>query len=150
MVTLCHGRRVPSLIHAELMADHTVVLTVTGVVAYQSPDQMTGAVRAAIVRWAPRAILLDLADVSVLDAAGVTALLESHRMAAWAGIPVTLINVGTFLMGQLRETGLSAFIRTHRPVETAEQAVDHLDVGVLPPPTAQTPSRDSWVSHTRF
>jgi anti-anti-sigma regulatory factor len=118
MVTLCHGRRVPSLIHAELMPDHTVIITVAGVAAYQSPDQMTGAVRAAIVRWAPESILLDMADVSVIDTAGVGALLDSHRTAGWAGIPITLINVGTFLFGQLRETGITALMEA-LPVEPA-------------------------------
>ncbi|MCA2212125.1 DMT family transporter [Jidongwangia harbinensis] len=123
-VILCHHQRVSSLIHAELLADHTVVLTVAGTVAYQSPDQISGAVRAAIVRWAPEAILIDLADVSVLDAAGVTALLESHRTGAWAGVSVVVINVGAFLMGQLRETGLTTLVRAQPPVEAEEVDAD--------------------------
>ena len=119
MVTLCQGRRVPSLIHAEFMADHTVVLSLSGVAAYQSPDQVTGAVQAAIVRWAPQAILLDLADVSVLDNAGVAALLGSQRMASWADISFALINVSTFVQGQLRETGLIPHIEP--PPDVAPQ-----------------------------
>jgi anti-anti-sigma factor len=127
-VILCHHQRVSSLIHAELLADHTVVLTVAGTVAYQSPDQIAGAVRAAIVRWAPEAILIDLGDVSVLDAAGVSALLESHRTGAWAGVSVVVINVGAFLMGQLRETGLTDLVQAPPPAETtAAEADDRLE-----------------------
>ena len=106
------------------MPDHTVVLTVAGSVAYQSPDQIAGAVRAAIVRWAPEAILIDLADVSVLDAAGMAAVLDSHRTAAWAGISVVLINVGTFLLSQLRETGVTTVVQAQPLMETAEQMTD--------------------------
>jgi len=106
------------------MPDHTVIITVAGVVAYQSPDQMTGAVRAAIVRWAPEAVLLDMADVSVIDTAGVGALLDSHRTAGWAGIPITLINVGTFLLGQLRETGITALMAVLPDELAAPDVVD--------------------------
>jgi anti-anti-sigma regulatory factor len=88
-----------------------VIITVSGVVAYQSPDQIPGAVRAAIVRWAPQAVLLDIADVSALDAASITALLASHQTGERAGIPVSLINVGPFLLGQLREIGLASLLR---------------------------------------
>jgi anti-anti-sigma regulatory factor len=123
MVTLCDRRWVASLIRAEPLADHTVVLALTGAVVYQSPEQITGAVRAAIVRWAPEAILLDFADVSVLDSAGIAALLDSHRTAMWADISFALINVGSFVMGQLREMGISTFIRAQQPAG-AEQAAD--------------------------
>ena len=107
------------------MPDHTVIITVSGVVAYQSPDQLTGAVRAAIVRWAPEALLLDMADVSVLDSAGVAALMDSQRTATWAGISVTLINVGTFLLGQLRETGLTALLEPESE-ETTQRLAEPL------------------------
>src|SRR5689334_4036483 len=102
------------------MPDHTVVLSVTGEVAYQSPGQIPGAVRAAIVRWAPVEILIDLGDVSVLDRPGIVALLESLRTAGWAGIPIVLINVGAYLMGQFRESGLADLVRAQAPVEPAD------------------------------
>ncbi|WP_212987548.1 STAS domain-containing protein [Actinoplanes auranticolor] len=100
-----------------------MVLALSGAVVYQSPEQIPGAVRAAIVRWAPEAILLDLADVTVLDAAGIAALLDSHRTAGWGGISFALINVGSFVMAQLREVGVASFIRAQPPAG-AHQAVD--------------------------
>ncbi|MEV6596705.1 STAS domain-containing protein [Actinoplanes sp. NPDC051346] len=84
-----------------------MVVTVAGVVAYQSPDQIPGAVRAAVARWAPRQVLLDVGDVSVLDGAGISALLASYQEGTEAGISVELINAGAFLSMQLREAGLA-------------------------------------------
>jgi hypothetical protein len=92
-----------------------VIIRVSGVVVYQSPDQISGAVRAAIVRWAPRLVLLDLADVSLLDAGAITALLASHQTGAWAGIPVQVINIGAFPLSQLRESGLVGLFCPHLP-----------------------------------
>jgi hypothetical protein len=97
-------------LHAELHPDHTVIITVSGVAVYQSPDQIPGAVRAAIVRWAPRAVLLDLADVSLLDAGTIAALLAGHQTGAWADIPVTLVNVGALPLSQLRESGVAGLL----------------------------------------
>lgn len=95
-----------SLLHAESCPDDTVIITVAGVVAYQSPEQIPGAVHAAIVRWAPRVILLDLGDVHMLDGAGMAALLAGQDVAARADVTVTLVNIGTFLSTQLREIGV--------------------------------------------
>ena len=110
IVTLCQGRGVSQLLHAELSPGDCVVVTVAGVVADQSPDQVPGAVGAAVARWNPRRVLLDLDDVSVLDFAGIAALLASHRVGAQSGIPVILINVGAFLAAQLREYGAAALL----------------------------------------
>jgi hypothetical protein len=87
-----------------------VIITVSGGVAYQCPDQIRGAVRAAIVRWAPRVVLLDVADVSLLETATIAALLASHQTGEWAGVSVTLINVGVFPLSQLREQGLVSLL----------------------------------------
>jgi len=109
---------------AELLADHTVVLALSGSVVYQNPEQIPGAVRAAIVRWAPQAILLDLADVRVLDAAGIAALLDSHRAVSWAGMSFALINVDTFVMGQLRDIGVASLVRAQQPAEEDRATAD--------------------------
>ncbi len=87
-----------------------MIIEVSGVVAYENPDQIPGAVRAAIVRWAPRAVLLDLSDVNALDAASIAALLAGHQTGEWAGIEVSLFNVSPFVLGQLRETGLAGLL----------------------------------------
>ena len=102
-----------SLLHAESHPEHTVIITVSGVVAYQSPDQIRGAVRAAIVRWAPELVLLDVADVSLLEVATISALLASHQTGEWAGVPVALINVGVFPLSQLRDLGLASLLCPH-------------------------------------
>lgn len=116
-----------------------MVIAVSAVVAYQSPDQIVGAVRAAIVRWAPRAVLLDVADVNALDAAGITALLASHQTGEWAGIPVSLINVGPFLLGQLRETGLASLLCPDPP---PRDAAAHDDPGGPPASGTIAPAGD--------
>jgi hypothetical protein len=101
---------VSPFLHAELHADHRVIITVSGVVAHQDPDQIPGAVRAAIVRWAPRVVLLDVADVSLLDAGTIAALLAGHQTGAWAGVPVALINIGAFPLSQLRAHGVASLL----------------------------------------
>ena len=108
---------------AELL-DQTVVLALSGAVVYQNPEQIPGAVRAAIVRWAPEAILLDLADVRVLDAAGIAALLDSHRAVSWAGISFALVNVDAFVMGQLRDLGVASLIRARQPADEDRATVE--------------------------
>lgn len=130
----------PLLLHAESLPDDTVIIAVSGVVAYESPDQILGAVRAAIVRWAPRVVLLDLADVNALDAASIAALLASHQTGEWAGIRVSLINVGPFLLGQLRETGLAGLLC---PELAAEDDDAMPGDPIEPPPSADTPAPDT-------
>ena len=58
----------------------------------------------------------------MLDNGGVAALLGSQRMASWADISFTLINVSTFVQGQLRETGLIPHIEP--PHEAASQPAE--------------------------
>ncbi len=111
------------LLHAESRADDTVIITISGVVAYQSPDQITGAVRAAIVRWAARSVLLEIADVSLLVAGRMWAVVASLRTGAWAGVEVRLLNVGTLPAGQLRETGLAALLCPDLPAPDGGVAV---------------------------
>jgi hypothetical protein len=109
-----------------------VIITVSGVVAYQSPDKIRGAVRAAIIRWAPEAVLLDVADVSLLEAATISELLAAHQIGAWGGIPVTLINVGAFPVSQLREAGLANLLCPDLP--------DPGDGAVAPEPPPSPPA----------
>jgi hypothetical protein len=98
-----------------------VTITVSGAVAYQNPDQISGAVRAAIVRWAPRLVFLDVADVALLEVATIAALLSSHQAGEWAGIPVRLINVGVLPLSQLRDQGLVTVLCPDLlPLETVE------------------------------
>ena len=128
---LCQGRRV-HLLHAESHPDHSVIITVSGDVAYQSPEQIGGAVRAAIVRWAPHVVLLDLGEVSLLETATIAALLASHQIGEWAGVPVTLINVEAFPLSQLREKGLVGLLCPHLPTSDDSQAA-----GLDTPPSPQ-------------
>ncbi|MEV8504910.1 STAS domain-containing protein [Actinoplanes sp. NPDC051475] len=109
-----------------------MIITVAGVVAYQSPEQVPGAVHAAIVRWAPRVILLDLGDVHMLDGAGMAALLAGQDVGARAHVTVTLVNIGSFLAMQLREIGVEGVVR--------QRAADHdttMDVPADVPTSAQ-------------
>lgn len=129
----------PNFLHAELLPGNTVIIQVSGVLAYQNPDQISGAVRAAIVRWAPRLVLLDLADVSLLDAGAVSALLSSHQTGAWAGIPVQLINVGAFPISQLRESGLVGLFCPHLPAQQDTTPAE-------PPTPAPTPANETPAS----
>lgn len=100
----------PTLLHAESQADDSVMITVAGVVAYHNPDQIPGAVRAAVARWTPPRVFLDVGDVSMLDGAGIAALLAGYQVGADADIPVTLVNVGAFLSMQLRESGVHGLL----------------------------------------
>jgi hypothetical protein len=120
------------LLHAESHPDHSVIITVSGDVAFQTPEQIGGAVRAAIVRWAPRVVFLDVAEISLLETATTAALLASHQIGEWAGIPVTLINVGVFPLSQLREKGLVGLLCPHLLAPNDDQAA-----GLDTPPSPQ-------------
>jgi hypothetical protein len=69
-------------------------------------------------------VLLDVADVSLLEAATIAALLVSHQTGGWAGIPVVLINVGAFPLSQLRESGLASLLCPQLPAEVGDVAAD--------------------------
>lgn len=62
-------------IHADHHGDQTVLITLSGVVEESNAPQIPGAVHATIVRWAPQAVLIDVAAVTLLDSAGIGALL---------------------------------------------------------------------------
>jgi anti-anti-sigma factor len=60
------------------------------------------------VQWATQArvILLDLAEVTSLDAGGLAALIWSHRWAEGRGAKLQLVNPSAFVAEMLTRTGL--------------------------------------------
>jgi anti-anti-sigma factor len=94
-------------LRAEPRPDDTVVITVAGVVEYHNAQQIAGAVHAAIARWTPITVLIDIGEVCLLDSAGIAALLASHQTAAAAAVNIAVLNPNSFIARQLRVYGVA-------------------------------------------
>lgn len=79
-----------------------MVITVSGVVEYHNAQQIPGAVHAAIVRWTPKEVFVDLAEVTSMDSAGIGALVASHKAAASAAVTVAVLNPSPSVYRHLR------------------------------------------------
>ena len=69
-------------LRAECRDDDTALISVGGELEYGNAQQIPGVVHAAIVRWSPRAVFIDVAAVTRMDDAGIGALPASSRAAA--------------------------------------------------------------------
>jgi anti-anti-sigma factor len=100
-------------IHAEPSGDDTVLISVSGVVEHHNAQQVPGAVHAAIVRWSPRAVFIDVAAVTLIDSAGIAALLASGKAAAAASTTLAVINPGDLIYRQLQVSQVADLLCPH-------------------------------------
>ncbi|WP_433613156.1 STAS domain-containing protein [Dactylosporangium sp. CA-139114] len=84
----------------------TVVIRLVGELDLATREQVTEAVRAVLPAFHPGALVLDLDAVTVLDSAGIGALVGCWKLAAGAGCALSLRNPRPLAYAQLELTGL--------------------------------------------
>ena len=84
----------------------TVVIVLDGELDLATRDQVVLAVRAVLPAFHPGTLILDLSGVSVLDSAGIGALVGCWKLAQDAGCALRLRNPRPLAYAQLRLTGL--------------------------------------------
>jgi ABC-type transporter Mla MlaB component len=99
------------------------LITLDGVLARDTAQQAPGAVHAAIVRWAPTAVFLDVARVSgPLDSPSLGTLLASHRAAHSVSVTLALVNPSDRLYQQLRDRNVAGVLCPNLAVIDVDQA----------------------------
>ncbi|MGV9351577.1 STAS domain-containing protein [Streptomyces spiralis] len=104
------------------MSDPCLVARVRGVMDYVSQLDLRRRLTQAIDR-AQRAVVLDLADVSFCDSAGLNVLLGARRQAERAGVVLVLACVPHRLHRILEMTGADQVLRVFDTVADAEAAL---------------------------
>jgi anti-anti-sigma factor len=84
----------------------TVVMRLDGELDLATRDQLVLAVRAVLPTFHPDTLTLDLGGVSVLDSAGIGALVSCWKLAQDSGCALSLRNPRPLAYAQLRLTGL--------------------------------------------
>ncbi|MER7002116.1 STAS domain-containing protein [Dactylosporangium sp. NPDC000555] len=84
----------------------TVVIRLAGELDLATREQVTEAVRAVLPAFRPDALVLDLHEVTLLDSAGIGALVSCWKLANGAGCTLRLRNPRPLAYAQLELTGL--------------------------------------------
>ena len=87
----------------------TVVVAVTGEIDMDTAAQLQATLMATIEAQPPRTLTIDLAGVSLLDAAGMTALIQTHQHARRQHIAISLINAQPLVRRSIQIAGLGPF-----------------------------------------
>lgn len=115
------GTRVTVALRAQDCGDETVLINVEGLVDYHTAQQIPGAVHAAIVRWAPRLVLIDVAGVPVMDSAGLGALLAGRKAAASVSVTVAVLNPSDELYRQMQDGEVADLLCPHLALAADDQ-----------------------------
>ncbi|MFI5906370.1 STAS domain-containing protein [Dactylosporangium sp. NPDC051541] len=91
----------------EPASTETVVIRLAGILDLATREQVTEAVRAVLPAFRPDALVLDLDAVTLLDSAGIGALVGCWKLAAGAGCTLRLRNPRPLAYAQLEITGLT-------------------------------------------
>jgi anti-sigma B factor antagonist len=83
-----------------------VVIRLAGELDLATREQVTEAVRAVLPAFRPETLVLDLDAVTLLDSAGIGALVGCWKLAAGAGCALRLRNPRPLAYAQLELTGL--------------------------------------------
>jgi anti-anti-sigma factor len=84
----------------------TVVIRLAGELDIATREQVTEAVQAVLPVFRPDALVLDLDAVTLLDSAGIGALVSCWKLANGAGCTLRLRNPRPLAYAQLELTGL--------------------------------------------
>lgn len=84
----------------------TVVIRLAGELDIATREQVTEAVRAVLPAFRPDALVLDLDAVTLLDSAGIGALVSCWKLANGVGCALRLRNPRPLAYAQLELTGL--------------------------------------------
>ena len=103
----------------EAPEDGTVLIVLDGELDLATRDHLSEAVRAVLPIFRPDVLVVDLAGVSVLDSAGIGALVSCWKLAQETGCVLRLRNPRPLAYAQLRLTGLLPVFALPEPAETA-------------------------------
>lgn len=88
----------------------TVVVTVTGELDMATVPQLRATLTAVIDSQPPRTLTIDLAGVSLLDAAAMTALVQIYQYAREQHIAFGLVNPRPLVRRMIEVGGLTTFL----------------------------------------
>ncbi len=106
-----------------MVSGRCLVVKVRGVMDYLTQLDLRARLAQAMDR-AERAVILDLAEVSFCDSAGLNVLLAARRQAEAAGLEFALSCVPARLRRILEMTGADRVLRVFDTVVDAEAALD--------------------------
>jgi anti-sigma B factor antagonist len=89
-----------------VVADGTLELALHGDIVFENAAEALQLLRDAIARHQPRAVRLDLADVTFLDSAGVGLLVRMVNVAERAHVAIRMSNPSTAVRARLRIAGV--------------------------------------------
>lgn len=95
----------PTLINTLRGSDGTIVVEVRGEVDVASTDRLRRVLQDA-ARIRPKAVIVDLLYVTFIDSTGIGALAAGYNTARAYGVPFEVRKARSFILNQLRQTGL--------------------------------------------
>lgn len=101
----------PLAIEVTALDPTTVTAAVTGEVDLLTAESLRAALTHAMDTYRPRTLVVDLAGVPFLDAAGMTALIQTHLHGDRRGVEMELANTRPLVARSLRVAGLVRFLR---------------------------------------
>lgn len=94
----------------------TVTIAVTGEIDMLTAPQLWAALTGTMDAYQPRSLIVDMAGVPFLDAAGMTALVRAYHHANRVGVDLGLINARRLVFRLLRAVDLVQLLHvTPRP-----------------------------------
>ena len=96
----------PIRVHSGADGDETLRIDLSGEIDFTNATPVAGTVRDSVAQARPRAVRVDLAEVTFLDSSGVGVLVVAHKAAAAAGATYQITGPNTEVYEQLRMTGL--------------------------------------------
>ena len=94
-------------IESTLAEDGTATVTVVGEIDFSNADEVSQAIRNAVLAWSPPTVRVDLGRATFIDSAGLGALIEGYRAASAAKSHFAVINPSPGFRRVLTVTGLS-------------------------------------------
>jgi anti-anti-sigma factor len=92
------------------LADGVVEITPRGEIDAGNANEVRDAVDAALAGYHPGQVQLNLWLVTLLDSAGIGALVASHGAAALQGAVFVVTNPSRLILRQLRVSGIAALV----------------------------------------
>jgi anti-sigma B factor antagonist len=102
----------------ERHVDGATVLVVSGTVDMATAPELTRRVGTAL-RAAPRELVLDLTEVDFLATAGMSVIMEAHRVRGDADLPMRVVARGPATVRPMQLLGIDGLLDLHPTVESA-------------------------------
>jgi anti-sigma B factor antagonist len=106
------------------LSDGGVVVEVRGELDMASAGGLREAVGAAVNAWHPPYLTVDLLYVTLLDSAGISALVAGHQTARAVGCRLRVRNPNPLTYHQLRVTGLDEVLDAGPPPPPQDRYAD--------------------------